>query len=540
MTSLSDQPDLTQDDQDTARSALGGSDLRVDPQPQPPVILVGRLVSLRYLYAVLKRRRKIWITLAALGLLAGLAFHVAVPRSYSATTTLYLAHPPNTDNDVDMANDVALVQTSAVAQRAIKALGEPSLTSQELLGKDPATPQSDNVLTLQVSGKSRSEATNRANALATAFLSFRADRAQQQNQAANKALNNQINALQQQIHEITSKINSLGTSAPGDQVTTLVGEQSSDTNQVAALEQTIQQNQVADITVASGSRVLTPGTLLPASSTKLYGEGALSGLIFGLLVGVGYIVVMAVLSDRVRRRDEVASLLGAPVELSLGRFRHPRKIEPKFVGRMANKPNQQVGVLADYIRRCGIPNGDKTTLLVVAADDVALPAAAVAVLARRLKSEGISVLAADLTGTGELAQAFDELGIDTSTRYEARARESAAKVSSIDRTTDIPEPIWLSGGNGVKAVIALAVIDPGMGAWHLEWARESIVTVTAGRSSAQHVNATAALLRVAGVPIRSAILLDADPDDESVGLLHAGAPLVGLPLGVTTTSTPLP
>jgi capsular polysaccharide biosynthesis protein len=539
MTSLSDQPDLTQDGHEGPRMDSADAELRAEHEPQPPVILVGRLVSIRYLFSVLKRRRRIWVTLAALGLLGGLAFHVAVPRSYSATTTLYLAHAPNTNDDVDMANDLALVQTTTVAQRAIKALGESSLTPEELLGKEPATQQSDNVLTLQVSGKSKSEATKRANALATAFLTFRADRYQAQNQAADAALNSQIDALQQQIHQITSKISSLGPSAQGEELTSLVSEQSSDTNQVATLEQTIQQNQVAAITVASGSRVLTPGTPVPASSKKLYGEGALSGLIFGLLVGAGYVIVQAVISDRVRRRDEVASLLGAPVELSIGRFRHPRKIEPKFIQRMTTKPDQQTGVLADYIRKCGIPNGDKTTLLVVAADDVALPAAAVALLASRLKNEGISVLVADLTGTGELEKAFDSLEIDTTSRFEARAREGAFQTSGINRITD-PDPIWLSPGNGVKAVIALAVLDPGIGAWHLEWARESIVTVSAGRSSAQHVNATAALLRVAGVPVRSGVLLDADPDDESVGLLSSGMPLVGLPLGVTTTSTLLP
>jgi capsular polysaccharide biosynthesis protein len=309
MTSLSDQPELSEGRPQTAYDALGDLGMTTSHQAQPPVILVGRLVSLRYLFSALKRRRRLWLTLAAVGFLAGLSFHAVVPRSYSATTTLYLAHPPGTDNTIDMANDIALLQTSAVAQRAITALGEPSLTPRALLGKQPATPESANVLTLEVSGKSQSEATRRANALAKAFLGFRGDRSQQQDQAANKALNNQINALQQQIHQISSKISSLGPSAQGDEITTLVGEQSTDTNQVAALEQTIQQNQTANITVTSGSRVLTPGTLVPASTKKLYGESALSGMIFALLIGMGYVIVQAVLSDRVRRRDEVASLL---------------------------------------------------------------------------------------------------------------------------------------------------------------------------------------------------------------------------------------
>ena len=95
------------------------------------------------------------------------------------------------------------------------------------------------------SGPSKAEAVRRANALAEAFLGFRSERLQQQTASADQALENQISSLEQQISKLSASINSAGSSSQGNQLTTLVGEQSSDTSELASLEQTVQQNQIA-------------------------------------------------------------------------------------------------------------------------------------------------------------------------------------------------------------------------------------------------------------------------------------------------------
>ena len=80
-------------------------------------IPAGRMVSLRFLRMALHRRRKLWLGLAVLGLVIGVAYHVAVPVQYSATSTLYLAHPSGTNETVGSANDLAMLDTSGVATR---------------------------------------------------------------------------------------------------------------------------------------------------------------------------------------------------------------------------------------------------------------------------------------------------------------------------------------------------------------------------------------------------------------------------------------
>ncbi len=68
---------------------------------------------------------------------------------------------------------------------------------------------------------------------------------------------------------------------------------------------------------------------------------------------------------------------------------------------------------------------------------------------------------------------------------------------------EVVEPPWVATTDGVNAVLILTRVDPDKGAWHLNWAKQAIVSVTAGRSSAQRVSSTAVLLRAAGITIRS-------------------------------------
>ncbi len=504
-------------------------DARLSPsaESQPPVVLVGRLVGLRFVLGALRRRRKIWLSLAALGLLVGLGFHLVVPRSYPAYATLYLAQAPGTDPATGIANDVALLQTTAVGQRAADLLGEPSLSPAKLLGKAPGVVDSDNVITLNVAGPTKEEAIRRANALATAFLEFRSERIQQQTAAANKALGNQITTLEQQISQLSATINGSG-STPSKNLTTLVGEQSSDTSELTSLEQSIQQNQLASIAVSSGSRIVTPGTALPASTAKLFALDGIAGLIGGLVIGVAYVAVQAVVSDRLRHRDEVASLLGAPVELSLKPVRHPRMRPERWIRRSALEQRGEVGDFARYLSRQGVPRGDQRTLLVIALDDLTVPAAAVAALARRLAEKGEAVLVADLTADGLLARGMRDLRIEAPSSADRPTGTLQVFTPSLDEMSD-SEPQWLATPGRASAVLAFTTIDPAKGAWHLRWAKEATVTVTAGRSSAQRVSSTAVLLREAGITIRSGVLMGAEAQDDSIGLLRPSAPLVGLP-----------
>lgn len=497
----------------------------------PLAYLVGRLVSLRYVMTALGRRRRVWLGLAALGLVLGVGFHFAVPRQYQASATLYLAHLPGTDDTIDMANDLALLQTKVVGQQAVDHLHEPNLSATKLLGKAPGVANSDNVMTIHASGPTKSEAVARVNAVARAFLAFRAAQGSQQAAASTSALQKRITALNTQINTLSGQINGLDPATQGAQLTSLVVDRSADVSEVTNLEQTVQQAEINASTVASGSRILTPGTANPSSTVKLLALDGLSGLVGGLALGVGLVALGALLSDRVRRRDEVSALIGASVELSLCRPRRRRGSRRSRIGRGAARAGGNEKRLTDYFSSHRTALKGRSVLLVVAADEQHEPAAALAALAARLADEGSSVVVADLTTAHVLVDATHRKGrraIKSAERRDRAEADGARRRGEISIYVPEPDANGVEpAGNGEDVLLVLASIDPGIGAWHLGWATTAIVTVTAGRSSAQHVSATAELLRAAGVSIAGAVLLDADDDDETVGLVDPDPPVFG-------------
>ena len=76
--------------------------------------------------------------------------------------------------------------------------------------------------------------------------------------------------------------------------------------------------------MVKGSYVLNPATAPPRSHIKgpaLYVGGGLFG---GLVVGMGGVLVAALLATGLRRRDDVSVAMDAPVRLSVGPLRARR------------------------------------------------------------------------------------------------------------------------------------------------------------------------------------------------------------------------
>ncbi len=76
----------------------------------------------------------------------------------------------------------------------------------------------------------------------------------------------------------------------------------------------------------------------------------LTGLIGGLGLAVGIVIVGAIVSDRPRRRSEVAATLGVPVELSVGRYHPPLFFHQMRLRRSLKSPGLTMRMIA---RRLG-------------------------------------------------------------------------------------------------------------------------------------------------------------------------------------------
>jgi Chain length determinant protein len=475
----------------------------------------GRLVNLRFLRSGLRRLRWLWMGAAIVGLAAGVGYHVAVPLKYTATATLYLAEP--TAGTGTAPNDLAMLNTIEVSKRAIALLGEKDLSPTSLLGKQPGVMTSNSVLVLTISGPSPKEAVRRVDAVAQAYLSFRAERFAAQNRAVLAAERRQLRGLQHEVAVLTNELSALP-SGTSTKATALENQRGIDTAQIVSLEGSIQQTAVNTLTLSKGSKVISPGTALTVSKKKVFGMDGLSGLLAGLGGGLLLASVAAVLSDRPRTREDVSSLLGVSVDLSLGEV-GGRGLASRSLWELAGHPDPELTLMARHFGE-RLPRGVHAPgELVVAVDDIKATAAALLVLAGELSQSGRRPVLVDATDSRQLAKAF---GIDGTGAW-ALDPETGFPLEVL-----VPPRPWEEEAPAVRdrlealdradAVLVLATVNPSVGAHHLRrWGSRAVVTLHAGTSSAQRIGAIGELLNAADVTISSVVLLGADCRDESSG-----------------------
>lgn len=478
------------------------------------------MVSLHTLKAAIIQRRRFLIIMTVLGLVVGAGFHLVVPRKYSAVTNLYLVEPTGSDPANAMATDLSLLHTNAVALRAIDVLhlDEPAAT---FLASYSGTSPSPALLSIKLTASSPSTAVDRAKAVARAFLAFRADELRQQNKILINGLEAQINSLNAEISRLATSINALEGAAGGtessSQLSALTSQQGQDASQVSQLQAQIQQNQLSITSIAKGSRVVDPASLIVVSTKRVTASDGLSGLVAGLGLGVLVVILSVVLSERVRRREDIAAALGAPVELSIGAYRRPHWASRMRLRRRVEQPGPGLQMVVQRLRSRleAAPSASLCTVAIEAAEPAAL---AVAVLARSLASEGKRVVAVDCADARPLASLF---------RVKVGETDIYPSGSGGGQVTVIvaPDDPMLMADDAVRrdadSVLVLATIDPALGADHLSgWAVSSLVFVAAGKATAERIASVGYLLRRAGVGVSGAVLIGSSTRDDSVGDLR--------------------
>lgn len=480
-----------------------------------------------------------WLATAAVGLAIGLALPVVLPLKYSATTILYLSHNPAADPADAMANDVVLVQTEGVAAQAVSRLHLHE-TATQFLAKYNGTSLSNELLQITATAPSSSEAVRNANAVAAAFLEVRTRQFEHQSAAVQSSLYALTVPLQKQVAILKNEIGTAKASGGNSSaLTTLLG---SDVSQLATISQTLQQNAAALASVVAGSTVLQPAETSTRSHLKTLVKDGVVGLLAGLILGLGVVAVSAVTSDRLRRRDEIAAALGAPVEMSVRQFNNPRCLRLYRLRRKLRRPDGAVRFSTRYLRE-KLPRGHGRAILGVVAIDSVEPAAVfVAYLAARLAKEGTRVGITDLSRGARLARLIGARDRGASTGKITGAvwpisvlvpDEFPSGPEELGRSGDLPLDSLFGDGPdkmpaSVEVVLVLATLDPALGAAQLAtWADEVVVVVTTGRSSALKLHTNAEMIRAAGCRLDSALLVGTDSDDDSLGRFDQDEAVVG-------------
>ncbi len=501
-----------------------------------PADFASGLVSLGFIRAAVRRSARFLFVMTAVGMLAGFGAYVKAPHSYQASASVLLTLSPYDNSLTAVADNQAIAKTSAVAGLAVHELGLQQSVSS-FLSTYTATSVTGRLLTITASAPSPAQAVLRAGAVGNAFLKFRADEQHAQENLLLQSLNQQVSQAKQRVNSIAAQISQLsGQSGSTTQLGRLQAEQTSATATLSNLQLAINGNQTttqpAMTAALDDSQVLSVTPVPFSKKKKLITYGAL-GLIGGLVVGLVIVILRALLSDRLRRRDDIAYALDAPVRLSVSTLGARRTLMPR-PGRAAKRDLDMKRVILHLHSAVPRSTQGPAGLVIVAVDNAPVVARAVAALATSYASQGTQVVTADLSSGAHLAHlsGVKGPGIQPVSRDGANFmlavpdRNDPAPVGPLPRVTSPAGPAQAADAlvtSDVSAdlLLTLVTLDPALSGDHLAtWATNAVVVVSAGQSSAERIHGVGEMIRLAGMRLDSVVLIGADRTDESLGLVR--------------------
>ncbi len=495
------------------------------------------LATLRFLLAALRRRWRIWVGLGIVGMMLGVAWTVVMPVKSVGTVTLLLEHDPNADPDQAMSTDMSLLRTRSVASSVIRDLGL-RMTPEAFQKSVIVTPVSTKVLILEVPAPGDAAAVARAEALSRAYLDFRTGVIRLQSQGLIDGYQDRLRDLQDEAERLTDLYDTYSSGGPDaqDKATDVLAQRSTVMSDINSLQQTMQDARVQTESIITASTELDPPALVPHSSKMRSALAMASGLVGGAAVGMGLVLFAALTSDRLRRREEVALALGAPVRFSVGKL-SGRRAWPWRIRRRSS-PTRDLQVLVHGLdssiapRKRGTRKVRPARWALATVDNGDAAEQVIASLAAQFISRDLAVFVVDLSDSGRMEPALRRaLGQADQQRGETPAPvvfrpegvPSLARGparSSAGVTSDLPDNGPLrSAWDSADVILTLAEVDPAVGVDHLKsWADHVVLLVTAGRSSAERLRTTAELVRSTGLTLQFAMMVGADRTDESLGL----------------------
>ena len=441
---------------------------------------LGPTIALRSLMATIRRRRRVWLTTALLGLVVGAGLHLVAPQKYSAVTDLYLAQPAGADPAQAMVDDVSLLHTQAVAQQAVSA-DRLTLSPTALLSHYGGLALSNDILSIKYTAPSQDGAIAGARAVARAFLAVQARELHLQTDVLVRGLQSRISTLNAEISTLNNQITVLSSTPANEQttseITQQVSQRSADGTQITQLQSQIQQALLNEQSTDHVSHVLDPAALAPVSVKRVTLVDALSGLVAGLAIGLGVVIFGELLSERVPDRSTVAALLGAPVELSLGRYKHPRVLRRSRLSRSLHNPSPALRMMERRLRG-HLESAPESTLAVVAAGAAEPAALAVGALALELSREGHQVVVVDAAEDRPLASILGLTVRPQTMETVQSAAPGGSQVRVIVAPEDPAQMAQKAPPDDADVVVVLATLDPAFGAEHLaSWVRDAVMIV---------------------------------------------------------------
>jgi capsular polysaccharide biosynthesis protein len=433
-----------------------------------------------------------------------------------------------------------MAQSLSVAGAAVDQLGLEQSASK-FRATYLVTAPTERVIVIRASARSSNQAVLDASAVATTFLHFRAEEMQREQNLVLASLNQQVNQAQRHLSSINAQISQLSAQASSppqqSQLKSLRAQAVQEENALDQLRQGVNNSQITDgsatTAAVKGSLVMDAAALVPSSRVKKLILDAALGFILGLVLGVAIVVIQALMSDKLRRRDDVAQALGSPVTLSVGPIKPKRRLSRP--GGSAAR-GAEIQRIAAHLRRA-VPGSSRgvAALAVVPVDDLQVPALSLVSLILSLAGEGKRVVVADLCSKAPVARL---LGATKPGVCEVSAHGTGLVVAVAEPDDLTPvgplHPVLAPAQHSsftdavadacasADILLTLITLDPSFGSEHLAtWATEATAVVTAGRSSWSKIHGVGELVRLSGTRLTSAVLIGTDKTDETLGTMPA-------------------
>ncbi|MPZ79811.1 MAG: exopolysaccharide biosynthesis protein [Actinophytocola sp.] len=292
------------------------------PGPQP-------LLDLTRLVLAIRRRRRLWVTLALLGLIVGGAVAVVLPTSPTAVTRIYVVHEDDQPSDSGnlVRTDVTLMDTARIAAAALERVGSRQRPENFLQDYD-VVGVTNNVLEVTVRANTNADAIRRAKALADVFIADHIARIKIGADAEAKALIDQRDRVQKELNQVNGQISGAEAAASaqdenngGDDTAqpnaagldSLYARRAELTSRVSDLSQQAEEASIGAPRVTAGTQIIDAPRVVPHSAIATAAANCAIGLLLGLVAGWALAAVTGVVKDRPVLRKDIAANLGASV-----------------------------------------------------------------------------------------------------------------------------------------------------------------------------------------------------------------------------------
>jgi len=472
------------------------------------------LLDLARLVAGIRWRRRTWMSIALLGLFAGVLLTVAFPPPPTAVTRLLVAHVDDqqAERSTLMATDVALCQTSQIAGAALKQINvneRPGdfLATYRCVGVTP------NVLEITVPGTSEGDAVRRAQALADVFIADHLKRTQDAVDAQVKPLIDRRARLESTLAMVNKTISS--TTSPA-QLDALDNVRAGLASQILDLEKRADDARIAAPTVNSGTRLMDQPRALPIRLLRGAITKAGVGLVLGLGIGLAVAAVLCVTRDRPVLRRDIAAELGVSIIAQLpAPPRGPRRLWHR--SRHVRERRRVATTLAHVVRGADT----SISLLEIGCPGTAAP---------------LALDIADQVAAERPVMVIADVSRDYLREAGKKSGSPARIVDVVDLPLDQPSPVR-------RPELYLGVGSVGPGTSWVDLGRlgaETLLVVRDGHATTMGLHTIARQLAYSEISALGVVLVQPDPRDRSDGTLWDGLHTVLRGRRVTAARPPVP